>query len=257
MRVWLGGVLLAAAVAGCGGGEDPLASATVRPIGAAFERAAAEERENALQAREPEAGSAQAPAQATAAGNRPPRLKRVQVHPAERIVGGQDIWVAAVADDPEGDPIELRYTWWVNGEELEQTGPVLSSLSLQRGDSVRVSVVATDGSSESEPLEGPLLTVVNGAPVIRSTPSGAGPDGVFRYQVRAEDPEGDTDLRFSLERAPQGMRVTALGGLVQWRPTAAQAGVHPVQIAVEDSEGGRATQSFELTISPPPAAPMP
>jgi hypothetical protein len=114
--------------------------------------------------------------------------------------------------------------------------------------------------SESQPIESPLLMVENGAPLIHSAPGDAGPDGVFRYQVRAEDPEGDTDLRFSLAQAPRGMTVTALGGLVEWRPAADQAGVHPVQIVVEDSRGGRARQSFELTIAPPasgPAAPMP
>ena len=47
MRMWLGGVLFAAGVLGCGGGEDPLARATVRPIGAPIEREAGEGRDNA------------------------------------------------------------------------------------------------------------------------------------------------------------------------------------------------------------------
>lgn len=253
MRVWLGGVLLAAGVLGCGGGEDPPASATVRPIGAPIEREANEGREPGLPVHE----RASEPAQARTARNQPPRLERVQIHPAERINGGQDVRVVALARDPEGDPIEIRHTWWVNGEELEETGPVLSTSSLRRGDSVRVRVVAADWNSESEPLEGPLLTVENGAPVIRSAPHGAGPDGVFRYQVQAEDPEGDSGLRFSLAQAPRGMSVTPLGGLVEWRPTSAQTGAYPVEIVVEDSVGGRGRQSFELTIAAPPAAPMP
>jgi hypothetical protein len=251
MRVWLGGVLLAAGVLGCGGGEDPLAAATVRPIGAPIER----EAQDVPLTLEREAGSAEEPAQATAARNRPPWLERVQIHPAERINGGQDVRVVALARDPEGDPIELRYTWWVNDEEVEQTGPLLSTRSLRRGDTVRVRVVAADWRGESEPIESPLLTVENGAPLIRSAPRDAGPDGVFRYQVQAEDPEGDTALRFSLARAPQGMTVTALGGLVEWRARADQAGAHPVEIVVEDLEGGRASQAFELTIAAPPAAP--
>ena len=259
MRVWLGGVLFAAGVLGCGGGDDPLARATVRPIGAPIEREAGEGRENALPALERaldrEVESAEQPAQATAVRNRPPWLERVQIHPAERISGGQDVWVVALARDPDGDSVEIRYSWWVNGEEVEETGPVFSTRSLRRGDTVRVRVVATDWKGESEPTEGPLLTVENGAPVISSAPRGAGPDGVFHYQVQAEDPEGDTGLRFSLAQAPRGMTVTALGGLVEWRPAADQAGVHPVQIVVEDPAGGRARQSFELTIAAPPAAP--
>lgn len=257
MRVWLGGVLLAAGVLSCGGGEDPIAPATVRPIGAPLEREAQQSPEDSARALEPEVESPQAPARATAVPNRPPRLERVQIHPAERIIGGQDVWVAVLAEDPEGDPIEIRYTWSVNGEEQEETGSVFSSRFLRRGDRVRVRVVAADWGGESQPIESPPLRVENAAPVIRSSPDGTGPDGVFRYQVQAEDPEGDTDLRFSLARAPEGMSVTALGGLVEWRPAGAQAGVHPVEIVVEDSGGGRASQTFELTITPPPASPVP
>ena len=259
MRVWLGGVLFAACVLGCGGGDDPLARATVRPIGAPIEREAGEQaRASALPALERALeGAVESAEEPAAARNRPPRLERVQIHPAEHISGGQDVRVVALARDPDGDSVEIHYSWWVNGEEVEETGPVLSTRSLRRGDTVRVRVVATDWKGESEPTEGPLLTVQNGAPVISSAPRGAGPDGVFLYQVQAEDPEGDTGLRFSLAQAPRGMSVTALGGLVEWRPAADQAGVHPVQIVVEDPTGGRARQSFELTIAAPPAAPGP
>jgi hypothetical protein len=260
MRMWLGGVLFAAGILGCGGGDDPFARATVRPMGAPIEREAGEGRENALpaleRALEGDVESSKETFQATAVRNQPPWLDRVQIHPAERIIGGQDVRVVALARDPDGDAVEIRYSWWVNGEEVEETGPVLSTRSLRRGDTVRVRVVAADGNGESQPTEGPLLTVENGAPAISSAPRGAGPDGLFRYQVQAEDPEGDAGLRFSLAKAPRGMTVTALGGLVEWRPAADQAGVHPVQIVVEDPAGGRARQSFELTIAAPPAAPQ-
>ena len=95
-----------------------------------------------------------------------------------------------------------------------------------------------------------------------TTPAGTGRDGVFRYQVRAEDPDGSRDLRYSLIQAPEGMSVSPLGGLVQWHPRPDQVGVHPVEIVVEDDAGGRVSQRFDLTLTPPPdpqapAAPAP
>jgi hypothetical protein len=243
------GLLCAAAALGCGHEEDWRSSPTVQRMGprgpgeAPAQRPAAAAEEPAEEA---------APAEA---GNRPPRLRGVQVSPAPVIRGGADVTVVAHADDPDGDEIEYHYTWWVNGDEIDEAGPVLSTAKLRRGDTVQVRVVASDGRGDSAPMSSPLLTVENGPPQFVSQPSGAGPDGVFRYQARAEDPEGDTNLRFSLAKAPAGMSVTPLGGLVEWRPAPGQVGKHPVEVVVEDSSGARSTQSFELTIDAPPAAP--
>ena len=57
------------------------------------------------------------------------------------------------------------------------------------------------------------------------------------------------------------MTVLADSGEVHWTPREDQAGAHAVEIWVEDPQGARATQRFELTIGAgaaaeaPPAAP--
>ena len=185
----------------------------------------------------------------THVANRPPRLRGIQVEPGGRITAGGDVEVTADGVDPDGDAVSYRYTWWINGVVADEEGPTLSTRALRRGDTLRVSVVATDGQDESAAIESPEMTVENGAPRIVSAPGGAGPDGVFRYRVRAEDPEGDSNLRYSLAKAPQGMTVSKLGGEVEWRPRADQSGAFPVVIVVEDSYGARSVQSFELTIN--------
>jgi hypothetical protein len=241
--------ILAVAAMGCGGGEDPLASPTVRPIGAPVER-------KAERVADPEAAATSDWEMPGGRPNRPPRLLALQVVPAEEV-NGRNVAVRTFGEDPDGDDIRYRYTWWVNGVEVQGEGPTLSTRGLSRGDTVRVRVVATDGHQESKPIEGPVLTVENGAPIILSKPTQPGPDGLFLYQVRAEDPDGERGLRYELARAPQGMTVSALGGLVRWRPRRDQLGVHPVEIVVEDGGGARATQSFELTLSPPEESPPP
>ena len=48
------------------------------------------------------------------------------------------------------------------------------------------------------------------------------------------------------------------GRELTWKPTVADAGIHPVEIVVVDSEGGEVNQTFELTVaSEAPAAPAP
>jgi hypothetical protein len=251
---WSAGLLgLVLALGACGGDVEPLPN-TARPI-VPPETAEEEtvevavdlpELEAALRDPEPEAAAAPA--------NQPPRIRGMQVDPAPRVRAGQDVKALVDASDPDGDGVEILYTWFVNDDETENEGPVFSTAGLREGDQLRVVVRASDGYAESDPLSSPTLTVGNGAPRIVSQPSGADPDGAFRYQVRAEDPEGDSNLRFDLVRGPRGMRMSARG-LIEWMPSPNQSGVHPIEIAVEDTAGARSVQTFELTISDPPAAP--
>jgi hypothetical protein len=236
---------------GCGS-DEPEQLRTVRSMTSA---AAEAETVPDLELPDLEAAESPEPAPRARATNRAPLIRAMQVDPAPRVRGGADVRVVVDAQDPDGDEIELHYTWFVNDEEVEQQGPVFHTTSLARGDHVRVEAVASDGRAESAPMRSPLLEVENGLPRIVSQPQAPGPDGVFRYQVQVEDPEGDTGLRFSLAKGPRGMHVHAVRGLVEWVPEPDQVGVHPVEIVVQDSAGGEMHQSFELSIDAPPAAP--
>lgn len=240
-------LILAAPLLACGGDEQPAAVATVRPIGAPVEphaaAAAAAKRESSEQGA------------STLGLNRAPRLKGVQIEPGGPITAGAEVRVLAEAVDPDGDEVEFLYTWWVNDERMDAEGPTFATGDLARGDTLRVQVIATDGSKEGSPMISPLLTIANGAPAIVSQPEWTVENGSFRYQVRAEDPEGDTDLRFSLARAPAGMKIAPLDGLIQWTPAREQLGKHPIEIVVEDSEGARGHQTFEMTLEPPDEQP--
>ena len=85
--------------------------------------------------------------------------------------------------------------------------------------------------------------------MITSAPGGFGGDGAFRYQVAAEDPDGDRRMRYRLLEAPPGMSVDVLFGMVTWTPTESQAGSYPVVIEVDDMEGGKSTQGFEVHVA--------
>ena len=181
-------------------------------------------------------------------GNSPPSLDRITIEPSRAIVAGTDIVARPDARDADGDALTFRYEWTVDGRSVYEDGSVLSTRKLRRGQVAQVSVVAHDGEDASETLQSPELPIANAPPRIVSQP-GAPPDGgVFRYQVRAEDPDGDEDFQFELEQAPDGMQVDSTKGIITWEPAPDQSGTHDVFVTVDDLHGGRIQQRFEVTV---------
>jgi len=181
-------------------------------------------------------------------GNQAPVLVAVQLEPIGEITAGHPVVAHPQATDPDGDEIHFHYSWWVNGHEAGGDDPSLDTSKLRRGDSVKVRVVANDGIDDSNPIESPSMRVANAAPKIVSTPTGFDRDGTFRYTIEAVDPDGDRTLRYQLVKGPEGMTVDSLTGLVQWKPSATQTGKQAVEVAVDDLQGGKTSQRFELTV---------
>jgi len=73
----------------------------------------------------------------------------------------------------------------------------------------------------------------------------------YLYAVRAKDPDEADTLTYSLTKKPEGMTINPATGLIEWRPTNAQAGSHDVVVSVADSNRTRAfdTQSFTITVT--------
>lgn len=181
-------------------------------------------------------------------GNQPPDLIGIALEPAGEITRGRRVVAVPRATDPDGDALTYTYAWTVNGIEQREDGDALETANLHRGDSVRVRVVASDGDLESKPIESPPMPVANAAPHIVSKPPGFDGDGSFRYAVESEDADGDRSLRYRLAQGPEGMTLDALSGAVAWKPTAAAAGSHTVEIEVQDLQGGKSSQIFTLNV---------
>lgn len=182
-------------------------------------------------------------------GNAPPTLSKVVLTPDTGVHAGSDIEASPRAVDPEGDVIEFSYRWSVNGSTLPIDGPTLPAQSVERGDVIVLEVVASDGSDETEPLASEAIRVENAPPRITSKVGAIAEDGVFRYAVQVEDPDGDRAFRYRLLKGPEGMAIGFDDGELRWEPPSDAAGSHPVEIEVEDLFGGRSTQSFALELS--------
>lgn len=158
-------------------------------------------------------------------------------------------WEAHVwTRDPDGDDIELEYIWFLNDRLTEVETAVYPTDELKRGDRLRVRVVASDGEDESELAESGTLEVGNTSPVIASQPPRLDATGRFAYELEVTDADGDRNLRFELVEGPRGMTLDRFAGKVTWQPEEDQAGKHRVEVAVEDGNGGRSTQSFLIPI---------
>jgi hypothetical protein len=181
-------------------------------------------------------------------GNRPPAVLDLLLEPGPEITVEDELVASARVEDPDGDPVELRYRWLVNDRAVAATENTLGRRHFRRGDRIRLEVVASDGDAESEPQSSQEIRVLNSPPRIVSTPEKIDEDGSFRYAVAVEDPDDDRRLRYRLLEGPTGMTLDWLSGRLLWTPSESQAGTHPVEIEVDDLAGGKVTQAFELRV---------
>ena len=90
--------------------------------------------------------------------------------------------------------------------------------------------------------------VPNDPPTITSTPELFAREGdTYTYTVTATDPDADP-LTFRLGVSPAFMSIGAASGVLQWIPTAIQAGEQEVIVEVLDGKGGVARQPYTIRV---------
>ncbi len=165
--------------------------------------------------------------------------------------------LVAKAEGVDADQDFLRYTfkWWRNSQPMAggEEG-ILETTGFIRGDTLVAQAIPHDGEGPGKPKYSEPLTVSNSAPTITSKPPAGIDKARYEYVVTAVDPDGDR-LTFKLESAPAGMTIDAEKGQVRWELTPSSFGTHKVRVAVEDGQGGRAYQEFELGLAAPLAQP--
>ncbi len=189
-------------------------------------------------------------------GNAVPVVTAVRITP-DVPLASDDLEARLQASDSEGDSLEYRYRWYVNGDQVAENSGTFGAGGAVRGDEITVWVAATDGRSTSEWFSSDIVRLQNAAPMISSQPKyDLGADGLYTYVVQATDPDGDTPLKYELLKGPTGMTVDTSAGTVSWSPTPDIDGVFSIEVAVSDGHGGQAVQAYtlELSWSQPPAS---
>jgi hypothetical protein len=180
--------------------------------------------------------------------NAPPIVTSASLRPVPAFAG-DTISVSAEATDRDGDTISYEIQWLVNsasaaGNEQGQ----LNTAGLKKKDRISAMVTPFDGEERGTPYPTNYLALSNQSPDITSVPPSSLQNGVFVYQVTANDPDGDP-VTFSLVAAPPGMTIDKSSGLIKWDPPAVQSKQQvTVKIAADDGDGGVAYQEFSINL---------
>jgi len=185
-------------------------------------------------------------------GNTPPFVEWVAIAP-NPATSSDTLEAVAYGKDPDQDQLIYAYRWSVNGETVAaQDRASLEPRYFRRGDRVKVSATPFDGTDWGKEVTGPGVVIRNSPPTIVSTAPERLESDPYRYEVKAEDADGDP-IRFSLRgNVPPGMKIDETSGLLEWKivlpkePT-----TWDYEVMVEDPQGGRSVQKITLKYSPP------
>jgi RHS repeat-associated protein len=159
---------------------------------------------------------------------------------------------AVQASDADHDPLTFLLTTAPSGMQIDPaTGIIQWTPAADEAGNQGVALRVEDGRGGNATQTWSVLvsdTLQNLPPVITSTPPLAPSAGqAYQYQVTAVDPDGPAPT-FSLLIGPAGMTIDPVSGLVQWTPTAAQAGTNNVTIVATDDQGASAVQTFGIVV---------
>ncbi len=189
--------------------------------------------------------------------NQPPVIESFTLEQSEP---GADIVCNAVATDPDGDRLTIRYRWRVDGSAFTiGRGTLLFGSEVQDGDVVSCEPIASDGIQDSPPVSRKTLTArgVTGAPVITSVVLSGGtfsPAPVF-CNAEATDPDGDElsyEFSFDVDGFGDISSIVQTGASAQGTVTTLDIVTVTCNVTVFDAQGNSVSaQSGRLVVANP------
>jgi len=163
--------------------------------------------------------------------------------------------VLANDTDPEGDKLMvINATQGTNGSVTIGTDSTLAYTPYRNfsgTDTFTYQLSDGNGGTDTAAVN-VTIDPVNDAPSITSKPSETTRVWAsYAYDVEAKDPDPGDSLVYSLTKKPEGMTIDQDTGLVEWKPTSAQAGAFDITVRVSDSNRIRAwdTQTFTISVT--------
>lgn len=177
--------------------------------------------------------------------NSPPRIVDMSLSPFNPTTE-DDLSVSVRVEDPDGDPVSIKYRWFINRLPVEGVeGDTLPHTYTKKGDVVAVTAEPTDGESYGTEYVSYPVEIMNSPPrIISSPPTSLTPEGHFVYKIRAVDPDNDP-LTFELLTPYPGLSLTQDGTLIFENVPSGEE-IH-IKIAVKDDSNGVSYQEFTFT----------
>ena len=170
--------------------------------------------------------------------NSPPVVRSLRFrpdppHPDSALRAVVEAW------DPDGDPIRLRFRWWVNGKEVSGDSLLLPG-SFRGGTRITLQVVPSDpvGAGKAAVYEGVAL---NRPPRFVGTERPTRKGDTLWIPIRVEDPDGDS-VTLKLVEAPPGFHLDTERGVI-W---GVLRGGAIIRIEARDPHGGKAWYQVNL-----------
>jgi hypothetical protein len=181
------------------------------------------------------------------AGNCPPEIGTVRLEPKAPTTGNK-VKASVTYSDPDGDPVTLKYQWFIDDREVPGEGEELTLAGVKKGSWVHVRVSTNDGTAAGSWKYSPKHQVVNSLPVVKShLPAEVPPDRKFSYRIVAEDPDGDT-LTYDLVKSPPGMVLS--GSTLEWDVPDEVLGKRvEVVVNISDGDGGQTICTLSMNIN--------
>ncbi len=183
------------------------------------------------------------------AGNCSPEIGTVRLEPKAPTTGSK-VKVISTCSDPDGDPVTMKYRWFIDDMEVPGEGKELALAGVRKGSWVHVQVATSDGIAEGSWKYSPKYQVVNALPVVKSRlPAEIPPDRKFSYKIMAEDPDGDP-LTYTLTKSPPGM--VLYGSTLEWKvPDEILGTLVEVVVNISDGDGGQTVCTLSMNIQAP------
>jgi hypothetical protein len=173
-----------------------------------------------------------------------PAVTDVRLEP-QAPISGSEVRAVAVARDPDGDPLTLKYQWHVDNVVMPGGGDSLTLKGVRKGSWVHVEVTPNDGFADGAWTSSSRYRVVNAPPVvIGKPPTTIPPSRVLSHSIVAEDPDGDP-LTYTLVKGPEG--ATLSGATFTWKVNDRELDrLAEVVIRISDTDGASTVLTMAL-----------
>jgi Tol biopolymer transport system component len=161
----------------------------------------------------------------------------------------------AVGTDPDGDPVTLRYQWWVDDAAISGATGTTFDLGVpghgDEGDTVTVTVVPNDGQLDGGGSSASAVVRRNNPPTVSAGPDKTANEG-SAYTSSGTYAEPDGDAVTGTVDYGDGTPVQALtlsGGAFALSHTYVENGTYSVTVNITDEIGATATDTALVTVA--------